>query len=72
MTSSVFTSPQFRLMSQRQASVRDEAVRAQSRSKRAEILEQISRHPDANEGLREQARLYRERLEAGMERDSDR
>ena len=72
MTGAVITSPQLRLLTQRRELHQDRRLREESRSKRAEILEQISRHPDANEGLKAQARLYRERLEAGMEGDSDR
>ena len=49
----------------------DRALRERSRQKRHEILEQIEHHPDADPGLRRQAEFYRERLEAGMERDDD-
>lgn len=69
--STVLASPYLRLLTQHRSSQHDQAVRAQSRSKRAEILDQISCHPDANEGLRRQARLYRERLEAGMDAPND-
>lgn len=48
----------------------DRRARVQSRQKRAQLLDQISQHPDADEGLRAQARLYRERLEAGMDEAS--
>ena len=67
MSSPVLVSPAFRSLTQQSASRHDQDVREKSRSKRAEILEHISRDPDADEGLRRQARLYRERLEAGMD-----
>lgn len=67
MTSAVVVSPTRLLLAQRRDVRRDRQVRSESRAKRAEILDQISRHPDADEGLRQQARLYRERLEAGMD-----
>lgn len=71
MSDAVLVSPYFRARTQERREHRDQAVRAASRSKRAEILDRISRHPDADEGLRRQARLYRERLEAGMDSDHD-
>lgn len=71
MSGAVIVSPATRLRMQRQHARHDEQLRAVSRSKRAEILDQIGRHPDADEGLRRQARLYRERLEAGMEQSDD-
>ena len=71
MSGAVIVSPQIRLRAQSRHAQHDERLRAASRSKRAEILDQIGRHPDADEGLRRQARLYRERLEAGMEQPDD-
>lgn len=62
-------SPHFLLQTQSGQEQFDRLLRQQSREKRAEILDAISRHPDADEGLKRQARLYRERLEAGMESD---
>lgn len=70
MSEAVLSSPQSRLWTQSRHSARDQKVRAESRAKRAEILDQISKHPNADEGLRNQARLYRERLEAGMSDDA--
>ena len=49
----------------------DHDVRERSKRKRAEILEAIEKHPDADPGLRRQAGMYRRRLEAGMEGTAD-
>lgn len=50
---------------------RDETVREQSRQKRSEILDAVAKHPDADPGLRRQAKFYRDRLAAGRERPDD-
>lgn len=71
MTSAVLVSPTMRLQIEGTRARRDRQMRERSRAKRAEILDRISRHPDADEGLRQQARLYRERLEAGMDGPTD-
>lgn len=71
MSSAVLSSPTWRLLTQGRELRADQRLREQSRAKRAEILDNISRNPDADEGLRRQARLYRERLEAGMEGGHD-
>lgn len=70
MTAAVLSSPSLRLLTQERHVRDDQRLRAVSRAKRAQILDRISRHPDADEGLRQQARLYRERLEAGMADDA--
>ena len=46
-------------------------VRAESQRKRAEVYDAIAADPDADEGLKAQARFYRERLEAGMRNGHD-
>jgi hypothetical protein len=57
-----------RLFQQRREVREDVRIRVESRRQRLQLLDEISQHPDADEGLREQAKVYRERLEAGMER----
>jgi hypothetical protein len=71
MSSAVLSSPTWRLYTQGRELRADKQIRQQSRAKRSEILEHISRHPDADEGLRRQAEFYRRRLEAGMEHSDD-
>jgi hypothetical protein len=51
-----------RLLQQRREVREDVRIRVESRRQRLQLLEEISQHPDADEGLREQARIYRERL----------
>lgn len=64
-------SPHFLLQTQSGQEHFDRLLRQRSREKRAEILDAISRHPDADEGLKRQARLYRELLDAGREESDD-
>jgi hypothetical protein len=59
--------PAMLLFAQRASAREDRRVRAESQRKRAELLDEIRRSPDADEGLRRQAAFYQERLEAGMD-----
>lgn len=69
--SEVAAVPPGTLWLQRRELREDRAARAESKRKRVELLTAIEHDPDADEGLRRQARLYRERLEAGMEQRGD-